>query len=45
MSKETKPSPKPNETRGYPGSQPPKPNTGQPTSTPPNQPIIPKPNK
>ena len=44
--RETKPAPKPGETRGFPASQPPKPNTGQPSSTPPpTQPSNPKPKK
>ena len=33
-----KPGPGPNETKGFPASTPPKPNTGQPVSTPPPKP-------
>jgi hypothetical protein len=43
--KESKPAPKPNETKGFPASNPPKPQTGQPSSTPPAQPSNPKPKK
>lgn len=44
--KETKPAPKPDETRGFPASNPPKPNTGQPSTTPPpSQPASPAPKK
>jgi hypothetical protein len=39
--RETKPMPRPGETRGMPASQPPKPQTGSPASTPPKQPAPP----
>lgn len=35
-----KPGPVPDQTRGMPSSQPPKPNTGSPASTPPQQPGV-----
>ncbi len=36
--REIKPGPKPDETRGMPSSQPPRPNTGTPASNPPKPP-------
>lgn len=37
--REIKPAPKPDETRGMPASQPPRPNTSSPAPNPPKQPV------